>query len=173
MRMDMLKRIMKKFLFLSILMLLLVGCSDENEGSYAVCVIHKVLPIYWESADTNTLVSYDENTYSNIVLNSMAEVETALEPAFLEAYPEYLNVDYQQYSLIVHTISLDSYFVFKDVQFLYQEEADLFYFHLITDTDEKLRGQSNNIIRIAICVDKIPSDTYIEDINTTTLHATS
>ena len=65
--------------------------------------IHETLPIYFEKLDCDTLLLQDDLTYhfDVLLLNTQEDVQTYVEKHFLDVYPEYLQVDFSKYSLIV------------------------------------------------------------------------
>ncbi len=158
---------MKQNLIIATLLLSLINLSACNNDDPIIAQYLNIvseLPIYYELKSQNTLVDTDGKTEDEIiVLNSTDEVNNYIEQDFLEAYPSYLTVDFDQYSLIVKTSPVFQYEIdtsqsdFSIIYNSYRSCWQLIETIYVSDTLD----DDWYVERIALVVEKINSNTEI------------
>ena len=91
----------------------LTSCNEDNDPVIAQYLeIVDELPTYYKLNSQNTLIHVEGNADTEIkVLNSTDEVRSYISEDFLAAYPDYLAVDFSQYSLLVKTAPVFPYVI--------------------------------------------------------------
>lgn len=154
---------MKRVCSYLLLLILCMSCSREVKYLSTSLTIHETLPIYFEKLDCDTLLLQDDLTYhfDVLLLNSQEDVQTYVEKHFLDVYPEYLQVDFSKYSLIVWTDFVFYEIINRDIA-IYRNNSDDFYSFYVNYDVGELCDNDPYIERIAIVTDKIESGTKIE-----------
>lgn len=80
-----------------------MGCQHDPVIYAERIEIVKELPVYCSQLDSSELVSADEINWEAIAFQSEDEVKNYFSEAFLQAYPDYLKVDFSKYTLLVRT----------------------------------------------------------------------
>ena len=105
------KRCMYWLVLLCCVLLTTTGCQHDPVVYAERIEIVKELPVYCSQLDSSKLVSADEINWETIAFQSEDEVKTYFSEAFLQAYPDYLKVDFSKYTLLVRT-----YYDFRDYE---------------------------------------------------------
>ncbi len=144
----------------------LTACSDDDNPVVAQYLdIVRRLPIYYEpSGDNNLIPSSPDNAGDEVLLlNSDDEVRSHISDSFLQAYPEYLSVDFGRYSLIVKTSYKFPYVIntseseFSIIYNPYRQCWQVSEIIYPTDTLEN----DYYVERVALVVDKLENGTTI------------
>lgn len=141
----------------------LTSCNEDNDPVIAQYLeIVDELPTYYKLNSQNTLIHVEGNADTEIkVLNSTDEVRSYISEDFLAAYPDYLAVDFSQYSLLVKTAPVFPYVIntsntnFSIIYNPYKECWQLTEEIFVSDTLEK----DWYVERVALVIEKVPSDT--------------
>lgn len=160
-----------KLRFLPLLLMLvsmlsgMTACNDDDGPVIAQYLeIVRRLPAYYKLNSENTLIPTDGYTDENViaVLNTTDEVRSYIGEDFLQANQDYLNIDFNQYSLIVKTSYRFPYVInpndseYSIIYNPYRENWQFTENVYVTDTLDN----DWYVERIALVVEKISSDTH-------------
>ncbi len=140
------------------------GCQHDLVVYAERIEIVKELPVYCSQLDSSKLVSADEINWEAIAFQSEDEVKNYFSEAFLQAYPDYLKVDFSKYTLLVRT-----YYDFKDYEkrefsLVKNMEEKILYFSIYTENvvSDSQEPEKVYIERIAFVVEKLDKDYSIK-----------
>lgn len=163
-RSDVMKRCMYWLIFFCCVLLTTVGCQHDPVIYAERIEIVKELPVYCSQLDSSELVSADEINWEAIAFQSEDEVKTYFSEAFLQAYPDYLKVDFSKYTLLVRT-----YYDFRDYEkrefsLVKNMEEKILYFSIYTENVVSGNPEPEIVYieRIAFVVEKLDKDYSIK-----------
>lgn len=164
-RSDEMKRCMYWLIFFFCCVLLTtVGCQHDPVIYAERIEIVKELPVYCSQLDSSELVSADEINWEAIAFQSEDEVKNYFSEAFLQAYPDYLKVDFSKYTLLVRT-----YYDFRDYEkrefsLVKNMEEKILYFSIYTENVVSGNPEPEIVYieRIAFVVEKLDKDYSIK-----------
>lgn len=159
---------MKQFMYWLVLLccvlLTATGCQHDPVVYAERIEIVKELPVYCSQLDSSKLVSADEINWETIAFQSEDEVKNYFPEAFLQAYPDYLKVDFSKYTLLVRT-----YYDFRDYEkrefsLVKNMEEKILYFSIYTENvvSDNPEPEKVYIERIAFVVEKLDKDYSIK-----------
>ncbi len=100
-------RILIPLLLLAAILPYLTACGNEDDGPVVAKYldIARRLPTYYKLSSDNDLIPISTGQEGDevLLLNSTDEVRSYIGDDFLQAYPNYLSVDFNRYSLVVKT----------------------------------------------------------------------
>ena len=163
-RSDVMKRCMYWLIFFCCVLLTTVGCQHDPVIYAERIEIVKELPVYCSQLDSSELVSADEINWEAIAFQSEDEVKNYFSEAFLQAYPDYLKVDFSKYTLLVRT-----YYDFRDYEkrefsLVKNMEEKITYFSIYTENVVSGNPEPEIVYieRIAFVVEKLDKDYSIK-----------
>ena len=163
-RSDVMKRCMYWLIFFCCVLLTTVGCQHDPVIYAERIEIVKELPVYCSQLDSIELVSADEINWEAIAFQSEDEVKNYFSEAFLQAYPDYLKVDFSKYTLLVRT-----YYDFRDYEkrefsLVKNMEEKILYFSIYTENVVSGNPEPEIVYieRIAFVVEKLDKDYSIK-----------
>ncbi len=163
-RSDEMKQCMYWLVLLSCVLLTTTGCQHAPVVYAERIKIVKKLPVYCSQLDSSKLVSADEINWETIAFQSEDEVKNYFSEAFLQAYPDYLKVDFSKYTLLVRT-----YYDFRDYEkrefsLVKNMEEKILYFSIYTENvvSDSQEPEKVYIERIAFVVEKLDKDYSIK-----------
>ncbi len=163
-RSDVMKRCMYWLIFFCCVLLTTVGCQHDPVIYAERIEIVKELPVYCSQLDSSELVSADEINWEAIAFQSEDEVKNYFSEAFLQAYPDYLKVDFSKYTLLVRT-----YYDFRDYEkrefsLVKNMEEKILYFSIYTENVVSGNPEPEIVYieRIAFVVEKLDKDYSIK-----------
>ena len=137
-----------------------MGCQHDPVIYAERIEIVKELPVYCSQLDSSELVSADEINWEAIAFQSEDEVKNYFSEAFLQAYPDYLKVDFSKYTLLVRT-----YYDFRDYEkrefsLVKNMEEKILYFSIYTENVVSGNPEPEIVYieRIAFVVEKLDQD---------------
>lgn len=146
------------------MLLIMISCQHDPVVYAERIEIVKELPVYCSLLDSSKLVSADEINWEAIAFQSEDEVKNYFSEAFLQAYPDYLEVDFSKYTLLVRT-----YFDFRDYEkrefsLVKNMEEKVLYFSIYTENvvSDNPKPEKVYIERIAFVVEKLDKDYSIK-----------
>lgn len=158
------KQCMYWLVLLSCVLLTTTGCQHDPVVYAERIEIVKELPVYCSPLDSSKLVSVDEINWETIAFQSEDEVKNYFSEAFLQAYPDYLKVDFSKYTLLVRT-----YYDFRDYEkrefsLVKNMEEKILYFSIYTENvvSDDPEPEKVYIERIAFVVEKLDKDYSIK-----------
>ncbi len=141
-----------------------MGCQHDPVIYAERIEIVKELPVYCSQLDSSELVSADEINWEAIAFQSEDEVKNYFSEAFLQAYPDYLKVDFSKYTLLVRT-----YYDFRDYEkrefsLVKNMEEKILYFSIYTENVVSGNPEPEIVYieRIAFVVEKLDKDYSIK-----------
>lgn len=163
-RSDVMKRCICWLIFFCCVLLTTVGCQHDPVIYAERIEIVKELPVYCSLLDSSELVSADEINWEAIAFQSEDEVKNYFSEAFLQAYPDYLKVDFSKYTLLVRT-----YYDFRDYEkrefsLVKNMEEKILYFSIYTENVVSGNPELEKVYieRIAFVVEKLDKDYSIK-----------
>lgn len=157
-------KINKRLILLTVLLLTLIlnSCDKNSYHPTERISILKEIPIFFCKKNQNKLIDDSEIVNEIKILNSKEDAESNFTKAFLESYPEYTQVDYSKYSVLVRTAPVDYNIINRKISLLFYKTSKIYQYQVdylvgdICDVDDYY------IERTAIIINKIPSNTRIE-----------
>ncbi len=156
-----------QLLMLALMLPCLTACNnDDDEPMVAKYLeISRRLPIYYKLSGDNNLIPIpgDKANDEILLLNSADEVRSNIGEDFLQAYPDYLSVDFNHYSLVVKTSYKFPYVINpseSDFSIIYNPYRQCWQLNeeiYISDTLE----DDFYVERVALVVEKIDNGTVI------------
>lgn len=148
-----------RFVVLLLLSILFVRCDKEFHDQ--IIPIIENMPVYYCNNKENKLIEDHEIVNKILVLNSREDVENNFTKAFLNLYPQYLQVDYDKHSVLVRTAPVDYEIISRNIYLLFQTD-NKYRYNIDYTVGAILNVENYYIERTAIVVNKIPLDSNIE-----------
>lgn len=162
------KRSICMLIALCSMLVVLLGCQHEPVVYAERIEIVKELPAYYCLIDSSKLISPDDLEWEAVLFNSEEEVKAYFSDAFLQAYPDYLKVDFSKYTLLVRT-----YFDFMDYDkriftLTKNSEGKMLYFHVSYVGGNMIADKPTPVEvyveRLAFVVEKLNEDYSVKTI---------
>lgn len=141
-----------------IIPILITSCDKSPKVYRDRVTLIDVLPVYVAPAHGDKLI--DDCEMGEIVLcNNISDVERAASTEFIETFPEYRQIDFDRYTLLVRTDWLA--FEVKNRQIsLWKEMGDgSLHLNVAYETGATLDSLWHE--RISVVIDKVPSGTTV------------
>ena len=151
---------LNKGFYFVVVLLFLISCTNEFPTREQV-VIQEMLPTFFCKKDSSTWVAKEEIKNKVLVLNSEKEVSENIQTSFLENYPSYLNVDFDNYTLLVITDMIGYEIVDRDICITKDLLQHSYHFQIDYIAGNPFEGNDYYIERIAVVVDKIEDNAKI------------
>lgn len=161
----MLDKMKMKNIFGMILLLLtfcFVSCNKETEYYLEEVTILEELPVFYSKYNQNELISKNEIINKVLILNSCEDVQETFSKEFLAAYPSYLQVDYDKYSLLVRTAPVDYNLINRNIRLLRDKVSDCYRYQVDYRVGDICDENDFYVERTAIVINKIDQNSKIE-----------
>lgn len=155
---------MKKLIFFSLFLIFFCNCDKNSEVTLIPLRVITELPVYYVNNNSSTLITEKDIDDNVLILNSEIKVKDYFSDTFLHEYPEYLDVDFSKYSLLIKT-SWITYKVSDRKIHFYLEKTNhqkIYKFQVDYSIDSLSIEEGYYIERIAIVVNKIDTNSVIE-----------
>ena len=143
-------------------MFLFGSCNKEMDSPIENIAIKEELPIYISKKNSNKLICDNEIVNKIIILNSKEDALNNFTESFLVSYPEYLQIDYNRYSVLVRTAPVDYNVINRNISLLFQKTSNCYRYQIDYLVGDVCDVNDYYIERTAIVIDKILSHTKIE-----------
>ena len=97
-----------------------------------------------------------------IILNSKEDAINNFTESFLDSYPEYLQIDYNKYSVLVRTAPVDYNIINRNISLLFYKTSNSYQYYIDYLVGDVCDVNDYYIERMAIVIDKILSHSKIE-----------
>ena len=97
-----------------------------------------------------------------IILNSKEDAINNFTESFLDSYPEYLQIDYNKYSVLVRTAPVDYNIINRNISLLFYKTSNSYQYYIDYLVGDVCDVNDYYIERTAIVIDKILSHSKIE-----------
>ncbi len=151
----------KKLLYCFLCLSFLLAC--KRDAQYFMENINiKELPIFCSSINENKLIPKDEIKNKVLILNSKEDVIENISESFLHEYPNYLDIDFEKYTLLVRTSYVDYHVINRKVSLIKETCCNYYHLQIRYEVGEILPENNYSVERIAIISEKINKDTEIK-----------
>lgn len=139
-------------------------CSCDKEIDYPTenIPIVEEPPVFYCKKSQNELIGDNEIVNKIIILNSKEDAINNFTESFLASYPEYLQMDYNKYSVLVRTAPVDYNIINRNISLLFHKTSNSYRYQIdylvgdVCDVNDYFHE------RTAIVIDKILSHSKIE-----------
>ncbi|MGL4367212.1 MAG: hypothetical protein ACRCTQ_02865 [Brevinemataceae bacterium] len=155
---------MKKIirLFFLTIPILFIHCNKGIEPTIKEFIINYELPVYFVINNQNNLIPQNQINNKIMHFNTKKEVQSYFTETFLENYPDYLNVDFSKYSLLVQTTCVYYNINKRVIRFYWSNTEKKYRYNVDYYTTTVCDDESYYIERTAIIIDKIEGPLTIE-----------
>lgn len=138
------------------------SCNKEIDYPIDNVQIIEELSIFYCKKDQNELIGDNEIVNKIIILNSKEDAINNFTESFLDSYPEYLQIDYNKYSVLVRTAPVDYNIINRNISLLFYKTSNSYQYYIDYLVGDVCDVNDYYIERTAIVIDKILSHSKIE-----------
>lgn len=150
------------FIVFSLQIIFFSSCNKEIDYPVDNIQIIEELSIFYCKKNQNELIGDNEIVNKIVILNSKEDAINNFTESFLESYPEYLQIDYNKYSVLVRTAPVDYNIISRNISFLFHKTSNTYQYQIDYLVGDVCDVDDYYIERTAIVIDKILSHSKIE-----------
>lgn len=157
-----------KYFLLIILFIQVLSFNSCNHESVRLSPMGNIpiidtLPTFECELGKEDSISFKEIQQLYFLANSQEEVKNNVTEAFLKARPEYLDIDFDTYSLLAVTEIFTSSVVDRQIKVLRNQDSTFYQINIVyTTSGDTISDKEALVNRIGFVVDKISPQAKIE-----------